>query len=132
MLGDNSMDIDVPELLPSPMPASLPPLPQAEMNEFQKQMTNVSKRQHWSSRLIVAGSDKGGLQDVLFSVLSSYGWILLSQTALQKNLIDLPTFEDIDALVESLTDDEVEEWKNLVQSGDWVGLINHCMCLARF
>ena len=69
---------------------------------------------------------------MLFSVLTSYGRIMSSQTALQKNLIDLPTYEDIDALVESLTDDEVEEWKNLVQIGDWVGLINHCMCLARF
>ena len=104
----------------------------SSLDKFEKQMKRTSERKRWSSRLIGAGSDKQGLQDVLFSVLSHYWSTVSSQTALKKNLIDLSSAEDIDKLVESLNGDEVEELKNMVQKGGWAGLINHRMCLARF
>ncbi|KAF8816611.1 hypothetical protein BYT27DRAFT_7220522 [Phlegmacium glaucopus] len=136
MSYNDSMDVDgVPKtLLPpislsqsSPMSSSsLPPgLPQAEVDKFKKNMIETSKWEHWSSRLISAGSDKQGLKSILYSVLSSYGRRVLSQTALQKNLICLSDSEDISKLVESLNDEEVEEWKNMVQKDDWVGVITH-------
>ena len=57
-------------------------------------------------------NDRKELQNVLYEVVSSYLRIVLSQKALQKNVI-------------TLSSSEVEEWKSIVQNGDWVGLITH-------
>ena len=114
------------------MSSSSRPLPQALVDVFKTGMIKGSKRGEWSDRLISAGNDKEELQNVLYEVVSSYFRIVLSQKALQKNIITLSNSKAIDELVESLDDDEVEEWKSIVQNGDWVGLITHRMCLARF
>ena len=53
-------------------------------------------------------------------------------TALKETFKTFSTYLDIQKLVQGLNDDEVEEWKNIVQKGDWVGMITHHMYLARF
>jgi len=106
------------------------PIPQALVDEFKTQMIQVSKHEDWSDRLISAGRDKKKLQIVLRLVFYHYSWIV-SKTALKKNVIGLSALKDINKLVESLNDDEFEEWKSIVQKGDWEGLITHRMCLAR-
>jgi hypothetical protein len=132
----SDMDVDdAPKTPPNPRNISqsslMSTLPQALVDEFKTQMMRASKREHWSRRLIRAGSDKEELQEVFFSVLLNYWWIV-SQTALQKNVVDLPRPQSIDELIDSLNDDEVEEWESIVQKGDWVGLITYRMFFARF
>ena len=102
------------------------PMFSSSLDEFKKNMIKTSESQDWPLRISNAGSDKEKLQDVLYSVLVHY-WYIVSQTALKKNFINLSTSDAIEALVESLNDNEVGELKNLVQSRDWVGLINHRM-----
>ena len=132
MSDDNSMEVDeiANTLLPSPMPSSsLRP----GMGEFKTQMTETSKLELWPARIISAGSDKAEMRNVLISVLFWATAIASSSgTALQKNVITFSGRLAIKTYVQSLSDDEVEECKNLVQKGDWVGLIKHRMYLARF
>ncbi|KAF8343351.1 hypothetical protein F5887DRAFT_1212483 [Amanita rubescens] len=128
----SDMDVDAPtphppisrDISQSSLMSSLPPVSQALVDEFKTQMMRASKREHWSRRLIRAGSDNEELQEVFFSVLLNYWWIV-SQTALQKNVIDLSGSQSIDEFIDGLNDDEVEEWKSIVQKGDWVGLITY-------
>ena len=132
MSDDNSMDVDDPPktLLPSPIISSSFPL-QAEVDKFTERMIWASKLGRWSSNLTKAGSDKEEQRGVIFSVLLSIESAVSSQTVLKKNFIDF-SIENIGAIVKSLNDAEVEEWKNIVQKGDWVGLIKHRMCLVCF
>ena len=132
MSDDNSMDVDDPPktLLPSPIISSSFPL-QAEADKFTERMIWASKLGRWSSNLTKAGSDKEEQRGVIFSVLLSIESAVSSQTVLKKNFIDF-SIENIGAIVKSLNDAEVEEWKNIVQKGDWVGLIKHRMCLVCF
>jgi len=123
MSDDNRMDKDT--------SSSSLALPQALVDDFKKQMMRASKREEWLHRLSSAGSDKERLKNVLFSVVSAY-WRIVSQTALKENAIDFSRNETIEELVGSLNDDEVEEWKSMVQNGGWEGLITHRMCLACF
>ena len=125
---ESSMDVDDhPKLL---IPSS--PLLKAEVDVFKTKMTVASKSGAWLLRITNAGSDEAELRNVLFSVLLHYWSIVSSHQALQKNFITFSDGEAVTAHVQSLNADEVEEWKNLVEKGDWVGLINHCMCLVRF
>lgn len=94
------------------------------MDEF------AENHQRWSNRLNSAGSEKKELRSVLFSVLSCYSFVLYE--ALQKNVRDLSNIQGINEFVESLNDNELEEWKSIIQNGDWVGLVTHRTCLARF
>ena len=130
MSDDNSMDVDDPKatLLPSLMPS--PPLSPG-MDEFRKRMIDDSKQRHWSDRITEAGSNKGHLQFLFTYALTVCGTVASSVTALNENFNILSAL-DIFKLVESLNDDEIEEWKNIVQKGDWVGMITHRMYLARF
>lgn len=135
MMDDNSMDVDydVPRTPPpstfkdisqhSPTSPSLS-LPRAQVDKYKRQMIAASRREDWPARLIIAGDDKEELQNVLISVLSALAWIVLSETALQKSVI-VPAMDQATEFVQSLNDCEVEEWKNTVQNGDWVGLITH-------
>ena len=142
MMDDNSMDVDhdAPRTPPpssfrdisrhSPTSPSLS-LPSAQVDKFKMQMIAASRREGWPARLIGAGDDKEELQNVLISVLSTLAWIVLSEKALQKSVI-VPEITQSSEFVQSLDDCEVEEWKNIVQNGDWVGLITHRTCLSRF
>ena len=118
------MDVDnIPALLPSPTFSS------PKMDQFMKQMIQFSELGDWSRHLKDAGRDK--TKQLLVSVLASCSTIV-STTALKNDVIDLSNFRDSTVLVESLNDDEVDELKSMVQSGDWEGLIKHRMCLAHF
>ena len=137
MSDDNSMDVnDVPLLPPIsqsfPMSSSSPPLLQVEVYKLKKQMIDASELEDWSVRITCAGSDKRKLQNVFISVLVNYWFIVSSETALQKNLTTFSGRPAVKRFVQSLNDDEVEEWKDIVQKGDWECLITHRMCLARF
>jgi len=99
--------------------------------EFKNEMTKDSERGKWSRNLLEAGSNKKELQDMLYFVLSSF-WRNVSQSDLKKNVIELSVNEDIEKLIESLNDGEIEEWKSIIQKGEWMDLIMHRMCLARF
>ena len=125
------MDLDdVHTTLLSPIYPS--PTSPSSLDKFNEGMKRASEYENWLGRLGSTGNGKN-LQGVLYSVLSSCWRIALLQPDLKKNIIDLPHSEDgIETLVRNLNDDEVEELKNLVQKGDWVGLIMHRMCLARF
>ncbi len=101
------------------------------MIEFKNEMTKDSERGKWSRNLLEAGSNKKELQDMLYFVLSSF-WRNVSQSDLKKNVIELSVNEDIEKLIESLNDGEIEEWKSIIQKGEWMDLIMHRMCLARF
>jgi hypothetical protein len=117
----------------SPMSSSSPSLPQALVDEFKTRMIQeASAADDWSHRLISAGSNKDQLQRALFAVLYSYWQIVLSSTALQKHVVNFSNPQDIRKLLQSLNDDEVEEWKSAVHNEDWARLITHRMCLARF
>ena len=117
------MDVDdVP--IPSPVSSSL-------LDKFKEKMKCASEREKWPDRIFSVGSDKEQLQNLLYSVISSCLRNVSSETALKKNLIDISKFPDIRKRIESLNDNEVEELKNIVQNGDWMGLIKHHMCLAR-
>jgi hypothetical protein len=130
MPDDNSMDVDDPKatLLPSLMP---PPSAPSWSGRVQEADDRWFKEKRWPDRITNAGSNKEELQFVLTMVLTVCGSIASSVTALKENFITL-SFSDIDKLVKSLNDDEVEEWKNIVQKGDWAGVITHPMYLARF
>ncbi|KAF8327857.1 hypothetical protein F5887DRAFT_924568 [Amanita rubescens] len=119
-------DSDVPmTLLPSPMPSSSFHLSQAEADEFKEQMKRASESEEWSDRLFSAGSDKKKLQIVLVSVVGSTTEIASLQKALKKNIITFSGPLAIRTYLQSWNDDEVEEWRNLVQKEDWVGLVMH-------
>ena len=113
------------------MSSSSPSLPQALVDKFKKRMM-ASDAEDWSHRLIRAESNKDQLQRVLFSVLYSYWQIVLSSTALQKHVINFSKPQDLRKLLQSLNDDELEEWKSAVHAEDWACLITHRMSLARF
>jgi hypothetical protein len=100
------------------------------VDELNKQIIQASEDEDWSGRLISAGNDKKKLRNVLISVL----FILKLETAaLQKIAIAQARPRSLTIkLVESLNDNEIEELKNIVQNGDWLGLITHRMFLARF
>ena len=143
ILHDNSMDIDydAPRTPPRSVfrdisrnsPTSPPSLslPQAQVDKFKMEMIEASRRKGWPARLIRAGDDKEKLQKVFISVLQPLARIVLSETALQKSVIVPAMSQDME-FVQSFNDCEVEEWKNIVQNGDWVGLITHRTCLSRF
>ena len=129
-MGDSSMDVDYDAPAHSPVSSSLPPIPQALVDMFKTGMIGHSNRAGWSGRLISAGSNKASLQDLLYRVLSSYSGIV-SETALRTNVIALRP-EAIDEFIEGLDDDEVEDWKRLVQNGDWERLLTMRMYIPRF
>jgi hypothetical protein len=133
MSVDNSMDVDdAPKLLPPFIPSSSLRLSQAEVNAFMTQMIAESKSEVWLDRITNAGSDEEKLRNVLYSVLKTCWNIVPSHQALQKIFITFSDIAAIKAHVQSLNAGEVEEWKNLVEKGDWVGLFSHRMCLVRF
>ncbi|KAF8347980.1 hypothetical protein F5887DRAFT_673723 [Amanita rubescens] len=126
------MDLDdVPTTLLSPIFLSQPSsMSSPSLDKFKEGMKEASRRGDWPARICSTGK----LQGVLYSVLTSCWRIALSHPDLEKNIIDL-SYSDSDGiatLLRSLNDDEVEELKNIVQKGDWVDLIMHRMCLARF
>ena len=132
MSDENSMDVDDPNtttLLPSLMP--LPPL-SLRGSQFRKLMIDVSKINHWSDLITDAGSDKEKPRFVLNFALLVCRSIVSMVTALKETFKTFSTYLDIQKLVQGLNDDKVEEWKNIVQKGDWVGMITHHMYLARF
>jgi hypothetical protein len=136
MTDDNSMDIDdVPRTPPrsivrdvSPTSPSSLSLPRAQVDKFKTEMIEMSRVEDWPARLISAGDDKEKLQNVLISVLLG----LKSEVAPPKGLIVPTGRSQATELVQSLNDSEVEELKNAVQSGDWVGLFTHRTCLSHF
>jgi hypothetical protein len=93
------------------------------------QMKAASGVEDWPARLISAGDDKEMLRKVLWSVLTHLS-VALVETNLQKSVIVPTSSTSRDELVQSLNDSEVEEWKIVVQNGDWVGLITHRTCLS--
>jgi hypothetical protein len=143
MLDDTSMDVDydVPKTPPpsifspsifrdTPTSPSSLSLLRDQVNEFKMQMMVASGCEDWSARLVSAGDDGQKLQNVLISVLSVLTMVL-RETTLQKRVF-APSRSQALKLVQSLNDSEVEELKNVVQIGDWMGLITHCTCLACF
>ena len=130
-MSDGMMDVDVPTSPPDisespPISSSLP-----HVIEFKNEMTKDSERNLINWRLHEAGGDKKKLQDVLYLLLSSF-WTNVSQSELKKNVIDLSVKKENEKLIESLNDGEIEEWKSIIQKGEWMDLIMHRMCLARF
>jgi hypothetical protein len=107
------------------MSPSLLSLPQAQVDKFKMQMIQASGHEDWPAHLISAGNNKEALRKVFISVLGALAWIVMLEAALQKSIIVL-AMSQAREFVQSLNDCEVEEWKNLVQNGDWVGLITHC------
>ncbi len=112
------------------MSSSSLPIPQALLDKFNTRLIKTSELEDWLDRLSGAGSDKKKLRKVLFSVLVHYSWAVRSETALKKKVLSLSDSQAREELINSLNDDEVEEWKTIVQKGDWVGLIKHRICLA--
>jgi hypothetical protein len=99
------------------------------VDKLNKQMIQASESEDWSGRLTSAGNDKKKLQNVLIPVLSTLKDVMLEMATLQKIAIARSRSQVI-KLVESLNENEVEELKNLVWNGNWVGLITHHMWLS--
>ncbi len=118
----DAMDVDISTPPPhisvsSPISPSLP-----HVIKFKDVMTKDSERGKWSRDLLEAGRNKKELQDVLYRLLYSFFWHV-SQSDLKKNVIELSVNEDIEKLIESLNDGEIEEWKSIIQKGEWMDLI---------
>ena len=124
----DAMDVDVPNPPPdiSEFPLISCSLP--HVIKFKSEMTKDSERGliNW---LLEAGSNKKKLQDVLYTFLSFF-WRNVSQSDLKNSVIDLSGNEDNEKLIESLNDGEIEEWKSIIQKGEWMVLIVHRMCPA--
>ncbi|KAK2464126.1 hypothetical protein APHAL10511_003874 [Amanita phalloides] len=90
------------------------PLPQNLLDEFKNDMILLSHS-------IGAESGKEELRRVLISILPNL-WRVVSSITLRHNIIDLSSLVEV---VQSLNDNEIEEWKTAVQNGDLERLITH-------
>lgn len=94
---------------------------------------NESMKKHcregmWKLRIGMAEDDADALRRLISEVLICLT-IALQATEAKTSVIALPNFDDADAIVDTLNEKELGEWKDGVRHGveenDWKGLIKH-------
>jgi hypothetical protein len=105
-------------------------LPLAQLKAFEDEMKSQSIAGCWDVLLDIAQkNDTVTKWRMLFLTVIHPVTAALESTDMQDRVIATPAFKDVESIVQSLSDEEVDEWKKLVKrgvkDGHWTGLVMH-------
>ena len=107
-----------------------PVLPTDQLSHLNKTMGIISRRQRWERRIVDAQNDDSQWRDLVIDVLMCL-LLELSTTNLKRSVI---AYDKAESFVHDLTDEELKECVNGVQTGvkenDWEHLIMHRTCTS--